>query len=79
MEKTLTEEEFLENMQDLLGTESTLALETELYDLDEWDSMCMLNTFDFAEENFNITLDVADFKEFVTVGDIFRRLTRNGR
>lgn len=75
----MTEEEFLENMQDLLGTESTLALETELYDLDEWDSMCMLNTFDFAEENFNITLDVADFKEFVTVGDIFRRLTRNGR
>lgn len=65
-------------MQDLLGTESDLALETELYDLDEWSSMAMLNTADFAEENFSITLDVTDFKEFVTIGDIFRRLTRNG-
>lgn len=74
----MTPEDFLEELQELLRTESDLTMETVLDELDEWDSVAMLAIAGIAEDDFGISLDVNDFKNFVTPRDIFDRLTSHG-
>ncbi len=74
----MTQETFLEELQGLLRTDVSLSFDYPLDELDEWDSMAMLAIVTFAEEEFNISLDVNDFRKFETPGDIYRRLTEHG-
>lgn len=66
----MTNEEFIEQMTDVLQTEETLAMETVLADLDEWDSLSMMATMAFLSKNFGITLKITELKAFATLGDI---------
>ena len=74
----MTQETFLEELKGILRTDVPLSIDYPLDELDEWDSMAMLNIVTFAEEEFNVSLDVNDFRRFETPGDIYRRLTDNG-
>ena len=73
----MTQETFLEELQELLRTDVPLTLDYPLDELDEWDSMAMLAIVTFAEEKFHVDLGVNDFRSFETPGDIYRRLTAN--
>ena len=74
----MTQETFLEELQGILRTDVPLSIDYPLDELDEWDSMAMLAIVTFAEEEFQVSLDVNDFRQFETPGDIYRRLTGNG-
>ena len=74
----MTQEEFLQELQDLLRTDVTLTFDTPLDELDEWDSTAMLAVISFSEDDFGISLDVNDFIGFKTPGDIYKRLTVHG-
>lgn len=67
----MTDEEkiaLLEDMMDL--EEGDLDLNTELSELDEWDSMSKLSLVVLAKKTFEKDLSVEDIGAFVTVSDI---------
>ena len=66
----MSKEEFLVQMQDVLQTETELAMGTVLEDLDEWDSLSMMATMAFLDKNFNVKLKIVDIKSLGTIGDI---------
>ena len=66
----MSKEEFLVQMQDVLQTETELAMETVLDELDEWDSLSMMATMAFLDKNFGVKLKIADIKALETIGDI---------
>ncbi len=70
----MTENDFLSEIQELLRTDDELTFDTELDELDTWDSVAMLAIAGFAEDEFGVSLEVTDFKNFRTVGDIYNRL-----
>ncbi len=70
----MTTEEFLEELQEVLEEEETLALDTELRALDSFDSLSTLSLIVFVEENFNQSISTDDFKEIKTVGDLQNKI-----
>lgn len=66
----MTKDEFLEQMQDVLQTDTQLAYETVLADLDEWDSLSIMATMAFLDKNFGVKTAIKDYREMSTIGDI---------
>lgn len=66
----MNKDEFLMQMQDVLQTEEPLTMETQLTDLDEWDSLAMMATMAFLDKNFGMKVKIADLKMFATINDI---------
>ncbi len=54
--------------------EGTLALDTVLEDVEEYDSMAKLSLIVMADDEFDITLDSDTIRGFKTVGDIVAAL-----
>lgn len=54
--------------------EGTLDLQTELSDLDEWDSLAKLSLMAWARKDFDKVLTAQQIKDFVTVEDICKAL-----
>lgn len=75
----MTIKEFLKNLYSELEIESVadISLETNLKDLDEWDSMAVLVLIGFLDENFSITTSGEDVNKFNTVEDIINFIGLN--
>lgn len=58
----------LEDMMEL--DEGTLAPETALADIEEWDSLARLSLIVLMDEEFGKSITGADVRAFVTVADI---------
>lgn len=54
--------------------EGALDLQTELSDLEEWDSLAKLSLMAWARKDFDKVLTAQQIKEFVTVEDICKAL-----
>lgn len=65
-------EKFLESFAEALEIEdaSTLSTSTEFRNLDEWDSLAYLNIIAMLDEEFDTQIENAEFKKFITIGDI---------
>lgn len=65
----MTKEDFLAKFTDILQTEENVTLETNLGDLDDWDSLTTMATVSWIlESKFQITVkEIAGYK---TVGEI---------
>lgn len=70
----MTRDEFLTEMQEVLQTETVLAADTVLADLDEWDSLSIMATMAFLDKHFNVKMKLADFRELSTLGDIMGKV-----
>jgi acyl carrier protein len=57
----------LEEMMEL--DEGILTLETELDDLEEWDSIAVISFIAMIDDEFNKTIKGSQIKEFKTVSD----------
>lgn len=62
----------LEDMMDL--DEGDLSPETELAELEEWDSMSKLSLVVMAKKQFGKELEVKDVRAFETIADICNAL-----
>ncbi|CEJ68287.1 phosphopantetheine-binding protein [Chryseobacterium oranimense] len=61
---------FLEKLQEELGEDETLTIETNLEQLESYDSISLLSVIAFADENFDKKIDTKDFKDVKTVSDL---------
>ena len=65
---------FIEHFAEALEIEdaSILNADTEFRNLDEWDSLAYLNIIAMLDEEYDIQIENAEFKNLKTLGDIIR-------
>ncbi|ASE63559.1 hypothetical protein H3Z85_09100 [Chryseobacterium indologenes] len=63
---------FLEKLQEELEEEQSLTVDTNLKELESYDSISLLSIIAFVDENFNKTVDTRDFKDVETVSDLMK-------
>lgn len=69
----MNKDEFIEKFKDILQTEEDITLNTKLSDLKQWDSLALLTTSAFFNNEFDIILNYEEAKNFKTVNDIAKR------
>ncbi|MDY6268666.1 MAG: hypothetical protein SPL39_06800 [Selenomonadaceae bacterium] len=67
----MTKEEFLNDMTEILDQEETVAMDTVLAEIDEWDSLGSLMFQSKMLERGCGKLDVAKIKQAETVQDLY--------
>lgn len=71
----MTEKEKLNLLEETLDMdEGALAIEMNLSDVEEYDSMAKLSLIVMMEDEFGVKLTGDEVKAFVTVGDIINRM-----
>ena len=71
----MTKQEFIELFVEELEIEETeLTLDTQLSDIEEWDSMGIMLTIGLVSQKFNVKLVNNDMKELTTLGSLVERI-----
>nr|WP_315030671.1 phosphopantetheine-binding protein [uncultured Chryseobacterium sp.] len=63
---------FLEKLQEELEEEQKLTVNTNLKELESYDSISLLSIIAFVDENFDKMVDTKDFKDVETVSDLMK-------
>lgn len=72
----MIEREFLKKMQeDILDTEETLTMDTELSDIEEWDSLSYVSFVALGKMN-GIAVERSAVRNAETIGDLFNLLQK---
>ena len=66
----MTTTDFLAQLQEMLQTESALAEDTALWDMEEWDSLAFMTLIAFFDRQFGIRLTFDAIKACATPADI---------
>ncbi|WP_419869188.1 phosphopantetheine-binding protein [Chryseobacterium sp. CT-SW4] len=61
---------FLKKLQEELEEDETLTVETQLKNLESYDSISLLTIIAFVDENFSKKIDAKQFKNIETVSDL---------
>ena len=70
----MTKEIFLERMADILDVEDEIVLDTNLSELEEWDSLSIVSYVAMANANCGKKVDVKSVREAVTIQDLYNLL-----
>lgn len=68
----MNQNDFLAKFADILQTDETITMDTELERLEDWDSLTIMSTVSWMLEN-KIQITVKDIASFKTVGEIAQR------
>ena len=70
--------EFIEKFAEAIELEdaSVLSANTEFRELDEWGSLAYLSVIAVLDEEFDVQIEMADFKKLITVQDVFDACTK---
>ena len=67
----MTKEIFLERMADILDVEDEITLDTNLSELEEWDSLSIVSYVAMANAACGKKVDVKSVREAVTIQDLY--------
>ncbi|HEX8269204.1 MAG TPA: acyl carrier protein [Flavobacterium sp.] len=67
-------EEFVSGLHEELELEVPLNADTNLKELEEWDSMAAMIVIGYVSNNFGITLTADDLKSITTVDSLMQRI-----
>ena len=70
----MTKEIFLERMADILDVEDEITLDTNLSELDEWDSLSIVSYVAMANAACDKKVEVKRVREAVTIQDLYNLL-----
>lgn len=70
----MTIQEFISGLQKELEIESKLESQTNLKELDEWDSMTAMLLIGYVSNEFNITLTSNDLDALTTIDSLIQRI-----
>ena len=71
----MTEKEFLDIMDEILDAEESVAMDTVLDDLEEWDSLSYVMFQAQMLERIGKKMEPKDVKAAKTVGDLYRLIS----
>lgn len=69
----MNKKQFLQNLQEMLQTETELNGNTVLTNIADWDSLAILTTVTFFDKNFGIILDINDINQCKTIADLMQK------
>ena len=71
-------QEFIENFAEAIDVESSnLTVETEFRTLDEWDSVAYLSVIAMMDEEYDIQIEMSQFKQLKTLGAVAEYIEKN--
>jgi acyl carrier protein len=70
----MTQQDFISGLQEELELDETLTADTDLKQLESWDSMAAMIVIGYVAENFDITLTADDIKGITTVSSLIERI-----
>ena len=65
------EQKFFEELTETIDTEETLAMDTVLEDLEDWDSLSFVSFISMANTSYNKKVSAEQVREAVTVADLY--------
>ena len=65
-------EEFIKKLQEIMDTEENLTLETNLSDIEDWDSLSFVSFLSFCNSRMKLSVTPDELKLAKTVGDLFK-------
>ena len=65
------EQKFIEELTETIDTEETLAMDTVLEDLEDWDSLSFVSFISMANATYNKKVSAEQVREAVTVADLY--------
>ncbi len=72
----IDQNQFLAQMQEILEIEDrTLSPDEKFRELPEWSSLAYLSTIAMIDDEYNVIISAADFRELQTLGDIVRAIS----
>ena len=71
-------EDFIEKFAEAIEVEdaSSLSADTEFRTLDEWNSLAYLSVIALLDEEFDVQIEMADFKKLKTVQELYDACTK---
>lgn len=66
----MTNAEFLSQLQQMLQCEQPLAIDTDLIELEEWDSLGFMLVIAFFDKHFSIRLSFEQLKDCNTIAEV---------
>ena len=71
-------EDFIEKFAEAIELEdaSILSADTEFRSLDEWNSLAYLSVIALLDEEFDVQIEMADFKKLKTVQELYDACTK---
>ena len=71
-------EDFIEKFAEAIELEdaSSLSADTEFRTLDEWNSLAYLSVIALLDEEFDVQIEMADFKKLKTVQELYDACTK---
>ena len=71
----IDQNQFLAQMQEILEIEDrTLSPDEKFRELPEWSSLAYLSTIAMIDDEYNVIISAADFRELQTIADIARAI-----
>lgn len=70
----MNKDQFLANLRDELELEFEINLDTNLKELDEWDSVLAMVLIGFVLDNFGVTLNADDLNEMYSISSLMNRI-----
>ena len=67
----ISQEQFINDLQNMLKTDEELTIDMDLLDIEAWDSFSMVAFIAMAEEKYQVKLDKFTVAEAVLVEDLF--------
>ena len=74
----MTINEFIEKFAEAVEVEeaSTLSANTEFRNLEEWNSLAYLSVIALMDEEFDVQIEMEDFKKLKTIKEVFDACTK---
>jgi len=69
--------DFLVELEDILQREEPCALEDNLADYEEWDSLSKMSVMAFYSKTFGVAVTLNDLKDLKTVSDLIKLAGNN--
>lgn len=66
----MTDQEFIQNIKEILDCGRDLTADTVLETVDEWDSLAMLSVMAFFKQTFNVSPGFQEMKGAKTIADL---------
>ncbi len=73
----VTEEQFLKDFKDLLKSSIDIGMETDLLDIDEWDSFSAISFLSMIEEKYGVKAEPFTVAEAIFVEDLYHIIDNN--
>lgn len=72
----MEKKEFIEKFADAIEREGEIKMEDEFRSYDEWSSIAYLSVVVLMDEEFDVQMELADFKKLKTIQDIYNACTK---